>query len=76
MIKLHKKNQVENKPIVGRKVELAHDATIYQYGTVFIDDVRYCAKVVDGAELCKGTMVEVLEKRNDHGTAVLIVKKV
>ena len=74
--KLFNRKQTKTKPVVGRQVELAHDATVYQYGTVFIDDIRYCAKIVDGSELCKGTMVEVLEEKNDHGTTILTVKKV
>jgi hypothetical protein len=76
MFKLFERKQVEKNSVIGRKIELAHDITVYQYGTVFIDGVRYCAKVVDGSELCKGTMVEILEEHNDHGTAVLTVKKV
>ena len=67
----------ENKPIdknslIGRRAELYHDATIYQYGTVFIDDVRYSVKLEDGSELCKGNMVEVVGVTD----CPLIVKRV
>lgn len=74
--KLFNKKQEEKKSVVGRQVELIHDATVYQYGTVIIDGVRYCAKIVDGSELIKGTIVEVLKEHNHHGTASLTVKKV
>jgi hypothetical protein len=74
--KLFKCNQKEKAPVIGRKTELVNDATVYQYGAVVIDGKRYCAKVNNGAELCKGTKVEVLEENCDHGTVILTVKKV
>ncbi len=70
--KLFKRKQVKEKvSLVGRKAELFHDVTVFQYGTVFIDDERYSVKTVDNAEYCKGTLMEVLEE-ND---AYLLVKK-
>ena len=66
----------EKKSVIGRETELIHDATVYQYGSVMIDGVRYCAKVADGSEMRKGTAVRVLEENTPHGTAVLTVEKV
>ena len=74
--KLFNRKKTEKKSLVGRKAELVHDATVHQYGTVFIDGVRYCAKIADGTEQSKGTMVEVLEENNNCGTDILTVKRV
>lgn len=70
--KLFKRKQMkENVSVVGRKAELFHDITIFQYGTIFIDDVRYSVKSIDNMEYCKGTLVEVIEENESH----LVVKK-
>ena len=66
----------EKISVVGRKTELIHDITSCQYGAVIIDDIRYSVKVTDGAELLKGTVVEVIEESNPYGTTILTVKKI
>lgn len=67
-----KETKPEPKSLIGRQAELYHDATVFQYGTVFIDDVRYSVKLFDGSELCKGNKVEVIQVNDSH----LVVKKV
>ena len=60
---LRKSNKgIDKATLIGRQANLVHDITIYQHGTIFIDDVRYCVKTVDGSELSTygDTMVEVV----------------
>lgn len=64
------------RSVVGQKAELVHDITDCQYGTVFIDDVRYSVRSVDGTVMIKGAMVEVIEECCGYGTTILTVKKV
>lgn len=73
---LLRKTKEENKSVVGRQVELYHDLTVFQYGTVFLDNIRYSVRTNDGSELCKGALVEVLEEHNEHGSTILTVKRV
>ena len=74
--KIFNQNPTEKKSVVGIETELIHDATCYQYGSVVIDGTRYCAKIADGSEMRKGTVVRVLEENSHHGTVVLTVEKV
>lgn len=73
---LFKRDKTEQSIVVGRLTQLVHDITTFQYGTIVLDGVRYCARTADSSELCKGQAVEVLSENNNHGTAILTVKKV
>ena len=75
MFKLFNRNQ-EKASVVGRRAELSNDVTKFQYGAIFLDDIRYSVRTNDGSELCKGAVVEVLEERSDYGTPILTVKKI
>jgi membrane-bound ClpP family serine protease len=67
-----KKKHVNHIPLVGQRAELVHDATVFQYGTIFLNGERYSVKTNDGSELCKGRTVEVLAENDSH----LIVRAV
>lgn len=58
--------------LIGQQAELFHDATVFQYGTIFLNNKRYSVRTEDGSELCKGTTVEVVAENSSH----LVVKKV
>ena len=70
--RLFKKKETKPVSFVGKTAEIVHDITIYQSGTVFIDDVRCSVKTKDGSELCKGTWVKVVGESHPH----LIVEKI
>ena len=55
-----KENEVDKKELFGKTAELEHDLTIFQYGSLWIDGVRYYAKTSDKTEMCKGTKVKVV----------------
>ena len=77
MFKLFNRPQKEKKSVVGVRTELVHDLTVFQYGTVFINGVRYSVRAnTPKTEMCKGTVVEVLEESCEHGSTILTVKKV
>ena len=67
-----KKQEVNNESLIGKRAVLIHDATVFQYGTVEINEKRYSIKLEDGSELCVGNTVEVVSVEDSH----LIVKKV
>ena len=72
---MFKRKPETKRSVIGRKSELVHDITDCQYGTVFIDDIRYSVRSVDGTMMIKGTMVEILEECCGYGTTILTVKK-
>lgn len=70
--KLFQKKESEKVSFVGRTAKLVHDATVFQTGTIFIDDVRCSVKTEDGSELCAGVLVKVIREESPH----LIVEKI
>ncbi len=68
------KKKEDSKPVsfIGKRAEIYHDVTVFQTGTIFIDNVRLAVKTEDGSELCKGTLVEVV----DEALPCVIVKKI
>ena len=60
LTKKKKVEAVEKKDLVGKTAELEHDLTIFQYGSLWIDGIRYYAKTSDKTEMCKGTKVKVV----------------
>ena len=66
-----KKQETNREELIGRKAELIHDSTVFQYGTVMIDGERYSVKLEDGTELSVGHIVEVVAIKDSH----LIVRK-
>lgn len=67
-----KKQETNREELIGRKAELIHDSTVFQYGTVMIDNERHSVRLEDGSELSVGHTVEVVAIKDSH----LIVRKI
>ena len=67
-----KKKKRKPESFIGCQTEIVHDVTVYQTGVIIIGEHRLAVKTIDGSELCKGTLVEVIKEEPPY----IYVKKI